>query len=239
MKKITRNDQLETLLTSPTLAETDKNLCTIMHGIGYDQFSYNYYPKTTDQWLHTLCTEQSQDWQAHYSAKHYEKIDCVHNRMRKSLLPVKWKLEDELKQCSNEQRELFQEAMAFGLRGGFAIPIHSANGGFANLVVQDSSILDEIKKHPDIEHNLYLTAHYYHSRVCAFLETSHNKISLTTRETECLRLTSQHKSAKEIARILNISPRTVSFHIENVIKKFQVNNKYQAVMIATQNNLLT
>lgn len=241
MKNILFNNKLENLLETASLSEADEVLCQIMHNVGFDQFSYNYYPKATDSLLHVLCTEQSLDWQTHYRARQYEKIDSVHNLMRKSLTPLKWKIEEELKKCGNEQKQLFLEAMEFGLRGGFAIPIHSAQGEFANLVVQDVSILDQIKKQPDIEYTLYLAAHYYHARVCHFLEklkTTEFSVHLTTRETECLRLTSEHKSAKEIAHILNISPRTASFHIENAIKKFRVTNKYQAVTKAVQSGLL-
>lgn len=245
MKKVLFNNRLNALLESSSLGEADNALCRILNETGCDKFSYNYYPKHfhgSETLLHVFCTEQSHDWQAHYRERHYEKIDPIHNQMRKSLIPMSWKLEDELPKYGHDQKKLFLEAIEFGLRGGFAVPIHSAQSEFANLVVQDVAIVDQIKKHPEIEYTLHAAAHYYHARVSYFLEKSRSAnvdVFLTARETECLRLTAQHKSAKEIASILHISPRTVSFHIENTIKKLEAKNKYQAVMKAIQCGLLS
>ncbi len=244
MKNAILNNRLANLQEASSLQEADAELSQIMNDLGYDKFSYNYYLKQyngVDTLLHVLCTEQSQAWQAHYSARNYEQIDPIHNSMRKSVIPVSWKLEDELSKCEDDQRQFFLEAMEFGLRGGFAVPLHSVQGEFANLVVQDVAIVNHIKKQPEIEYTLHLAAHYYHARIMALLvqaRSTNPDVSLTNRETECLNLTAQHKTAKEIARILDITPRTVSFHIENIIKKLLVKNKYQAVMIATQNGLL-
>jgi LuxR family transcriptional activator of conjugal transfer of Ti plasmids len=244
MKNALFNNRLATLLEASSLQEADAALSQIMKDVGYDKFSYNYYSKqfnSADTVLHVLCTAQSQAWQTHYSARRYEQIDPIHSNMRKSVIPISWKVEDELANCENDHKQFFLEAMEFGLRGGFAVPIHSAQGEFANLVVQDFAILDHIKKNPEVEYTLHLAAHYYHARVMALLVQSRSPntdVSLTVRETECLNLTAQHKTAKEIARILNITPRTVSFHIENIIRKLLVKNKHQAVMIATRNGLL-
>lgn len=245
MKNVVLRNRLDALLESTTPEEADNALRQVMLDVGYDHFSYNYYPKQLDSakpLLHVLCAEQTQDWQAHYCAKKYEQIDPIHHHMRKSLIPVSWKLEDELPKYGDNQNHFFLDAMEFGLRGGFAIPIHSAGGQFANLVIQDVSILNQIRKHPEMECTLYLAAHYYHARISHFLENAalpNKPITLTTRELECLRLTAQHKSAKEIAQILHITPRTVGFHIENAIKKLHAINKYQAVQKATQYGLLS
>lgn len=50
---------------------------------------------------------------------------------------------------------------------------------------------------------------------------------LTPREKICLQHTMKGNTAKQIAKILKISPRTVELHIANIKNKFQVNNKIQ------------
>ena len=52
---------------------------------------------------------------------------------------------------------------------------------------------------------------------------------LTTRETEVLRWLAQGKSSFEIARILNISSRTVSKHLERVYQQLGVENRHAAI----------
>ncbi len=236
--------KISNLLKTNSLQEADSELQQIMADLGFNKFSYNNYHKDftqTEIVTHSLCTEQSQHWQEHYRTRKYEQIDPIHNHMRKSHIPISWKLENELPKYGKNQKQLFLEAMDFGLQGGFAVPIHSGQGQFANLVVQDIAILNHIQRHPDIEYTLHLIAHYYHARVRCFLAettTTHAQLFLTTREIECLTLTSEYKTAKEIARILNITPRTVSFHLENTLKKLGAANKHQAVILATQQGLL-
>ncbi len=223
-----------------TLSAADSALSQIMANLDCGKFSYNYYPtdfQQTGKASHILCTEQVQGWQEHYSAHHYDQIDPIFNRMRKSHLPLSWKLEDEISHYDKNQKQFFSDAIEFGFRGGFAVPIHAPQGEFANLVVQDVAILKRIKQDSEIEHALQLVAYRYHAQVNHLIEKEnarniHKK--LTLRETECLRLTAQHKTAKEIARILKITARTVGFHIENAIHKLGVENKYQAVSRATQ-----
>lgn len=63
-------------------------------------------------------------------------------------------------------------------------------------------------------------------------------VSLTLREREILRWTSEGKTAEIIGTILNISTRTVNFHISNVLTKLVAVNKVQAVAKARTFGLL-
>lgn len=57
--------------------------------------------------------------------------------------------------------------------------------------------------------------------------------SLTEREREILRLVSYGKSNKEIARILVISPKTVSVHRTNIMTKLGVKNGFELIRYVT------
>jgi LuxR family transcriptional regulator len=57
---------------------------------------------------------------------------------------------------------------------------------------------------------------------------------LSRREIEVLKLSADGKTAYEIARILNLSERTVNFHVHRAIEKLGVNNKMAAVMAAVR-----
>lgn len=61
---------------------------------------------------------------------------------------------------------------------------------------------------------------------------------LSVRETEVLRWTAAGKTAAEIAQILNISGRTVEFHINSAARKLDTVNRVQTVVEAIRKKLL-
>jgi DNA-binding NarL/FixJ family response regulator len=61
---------------------------------------------------------------------------------------------------------------------------------------------------------------------------------LTSREREVLRAVAQGKSAKEIAAVLNISPKTVTFHKSNIMQKLALHTTAGLTKFAMQNGLV-
>lgn len=53
-------------------------------------------------------------------------------------------------------------------------------------------------------------------------------IALSPRETECMLMVAEGKKSKEIAYLLNISQRTVEFHIQNAMQKLGGSSRSQA-----------
>ena len=62
--------------------------------------------------------------------------------------------------------------------------------------------------------------------------------ALNEREIECLTWSARGKTSPEIAQIVNISKRTVNFHIENACRKFNVSTRTEAVVKATSGRLI-
>lgn len=61
---------------------------------------------------------------------------------------------------------------------------------------------------------------------------------LTNREIEVLKLISQGYTNNEISGILFISPHTVKSHMINIFNKLSVNDRTQAAVLATQNEII-
>lgn len=61
---------------------------------------------------------------------------------------------------------------------------------------------------------------------------------LSPRETEILRLASHGRTAAEIADALQITERTVAFHINNIVAKLGAANKTHAVASALRQGLI-
>ncbi|MES1991362.1 MAG: response regulator transcription factor [Pseudomonadota bacterium] len=59
-------------------------------------------------------------------------------------------------------------------------------------------------------------------------------LALTAREAEVLLWITQGKSNRDVAEILNFSPRTVNKHLEQIFQKLNVENRTAAAMLAVQ-----
>lgn len=53
---------------------------------------------------------------------------------------------------------------------------------------------------------------------------------ITPQELECLRWSMDGRSATDVGALMNITPRTVNFHLQNVMRKLNVTSKLQAVL---------
>ena len=62
--------------------------------------------------------------------------------------------------------------------------------------------------------------------------------SLTEREKQVLALASQGLTNKGIAQSLNISSRTVEFHLKNIFTKLNVSSRITMILFAKQIGLL-
>ncbi|MBI5664678.1 MAG: helix-turn-helix transcriptional regulator [Nitrospirae bacterium] len=62
--------------------------------------------------------------------------------------------------------------------------------------------------------------------------------NLSKREIEVLTWSKRGKSSWEISAILNISERTVNFHVNNVMQKLNTVSRTQAVAVAIERGLI-
>jgi PAS domain S-box-containing protein len=64
------------------------------------------------------------------------------------------------------------------------------------------------------------------------------KVNLSKRETEILRLISEGYTNVQISELLSISPNTVKTHVNGIFNKLGVNDRTNAAVIATRENLV-
>jgi LuxR family transcriptional activator of conjugal transfer of Ti plasmids len=83
---------------------------------------------------------------------------------------------------------------------------------------------------------------YFHTHVAVRLEPAatgqHAGGELTQRERQCLAWTAQGKTVADIAVLVEISPRTVVFHLENARRKLGASSIAQCVAEALRRGLL-
>lgn len=81
-------------------------------------------------------------------------------------------------------------------------------------------------------------AHLGMSRLLSNKMLPETKVQLSSREVEVLQWTGDGKTSAEISEILNISERTVNFHIGNAMSKLNTANKVAAVVRAAMFGML-
>ncbi len=97
--------------------------------------------------------------------------------------------------------------------------------------------------HEVYEHGAFLAPDVAHQLLQDYTEPkkqgpNSNAPTLTEREREVLKLTVEGKSNKEIARLLFISPKTVSVHRTNIMAKLGVHNSAELVRYTMQHQLI-
>jgi DNA-binding CsgD family transcriptional regulator len=132
-------------------------------------------------------------------------------------------LRSELKIGGEEWWSYFPEY--FRDYDGMVVPIHERGKlawyvGFAGR---------EPDLSPRARATMCAAAYAAHARFVELIDAKRPNSPLTHRESQCLRLVAEGKTDSEVGHILEISPRTVRFHIGNAKAKLGVATRIQAV----------
>ncbi|MFQ5736537.1 MAG: LuxR C-terminal-related transcriptional regulator [Thermodesulfobacteriota bacterium] len=135
--------------------------------------------------------------------------------------------------------ELMNKASEFGLSYGIASGVNGE--GVRGSLVSFSSAKDRFTAH-HLKILDVVTPHIHQAlvRICDVSQARDGAVSqpLSVREKEVLRWMMAGKTNWEISVILNISERTVKFHVQNIERKLDAVNKAHAVAIAMDTGLL-
>ncbi|MGM4929609.1 LuxR family transcriptional regulator [Tardiphaga sp. 619_E2_N8_5] len=171
-------------------------------------------------------------WTSRYLQGNYQRFDPVISQAFARADPFEWGTDAGLSTSTRQQREMFDDAANYGIRYGFTVPIHHSGVPVAALTFAVDERRPQfewrIKEHGRV---LQLMAMYFHAHVRRKIAPDRviDGVSLTPREIECLGWAAQGKSAWEIGRILNITRRTASFHLDNAKTKLGVHSISHAV----------
>jgi LuxR family transcriptional regulator len=170
-------------------------------------------------------------------------VDPVQRRANQTTRPFVWSYyKDEPTVIAQNLEEtavaaIAQRLMSWGLGRGVTVPIHLPGNRFATMTgfLESPNLSEE-----DVARFSYLVA-------CAQdAMTPHlrpfNVIGpirpLTDRETECVRLTGEGLSSKQIAVALQRTERTVVMHLQSAARKLGARNRVHTVVKAGEYGLL-
>ncbi|MEP6906405.1 MAG: autoinducer binding domain-containing protein [Pseudoxanthomonas sp.] len=177
------------------------------------------------------------EWLDRYFSSNYLEIDPILHRISWDLSPLIW-----ADTGASSEPAFWEEARAHGVRHGWAMATHGRHMTVGMLSLARSTAAVTELELAGNEMKLVWLAHVVHGLISSvelqkvmsetFRELSH-------REREVLRWSGAGKTADEIASILGITERTVTFHIASTLTKLNVVNKTQAVAKALLLGALT
>jgi len=147
------------------------------------------------------------------------------------ITPISWD-EEQAAEYVNISREVYSAAFCMGITDGISLPIHSQLGGSAVFnVIHKRSSLDLPQETIDLP-ELYLLAVHIHQAIKRFLTYEKCEVGvakISKREKECLLWSAEGLKTTAIAYELDIKETTVTFHIQNAMRKLAANNRQQAI----------
>ena len=235
--KTWQEDQLYALCGVASEHALFEIIVSLARDLGFDYCCYGLrMPLPLTQPKVAIFDNYPPDWQKKYRENNYLTVDPTVRHGMHSLLPVVWS--DNLFVSTPE---LWEDARSFGLQVGWAQASRGVNGmsGLLTLARSGESI-SEVELQ-DKERKMMWFAQAVHlgmSRLLAGKMLPETSVQLSSREVEILQWSGDGKTSSEIAAILNISERTVNFHVGNAMTKLNAANKAAAVVRAAMLGML-
>ncbi len=213
----------------------------ILKDYGYDRFCYSLitdHPSLGLNAGHGIVANYPEDWMAYYKANLYEKKDPVPRHGFETLRPFTWESIQQTRELKADEKRVMNEAREAGLLDGVAIPICGHNGELAGVGMASST--GGIRPDIGVLRKLRTLAMEFH---LAFTDLEKKdravgNIHLTSREKEILLWVAEGKSDSIIADIIGVSHAAIRFHLNNIFKKLNANERTLATVKALRLGLI-
>jgi len=240
---------IETFIEETNQASSSQTVCALFGNalkcLGFDRFCYSLitaHPSLGLDAGHGIVKNYPDDWMSYYEANHYEKLDPVPQQAFASLWPFIWDSLEKIRELKPEQKTIMNEAREAKLLDGVGIPICGHNGELAGVGVASS--LGGTRPDKNLLSKLRALAHQFHlaytdlekTERCA--EANIRNVHLTSREKEILQWAAEGKSDAIIADIIGVSHSTIRFHMNNIFKKLNANERTLATVKAIRHGLI-
>ena len=203
---------------------------------GVDFFLYgNSRPGLDQPYIDSTYPAQ---WCAHYFANRYQFIDPVVIEAQRSPQPFAWRsLMNRPGSLSEAQQRLFDEAAAHGIRDGYTIPFHTAEGSVAVMSYAFTSP-DDLREVMADPARLKLMAVYYHTAVERLLDVQTPGDDLSPMERQCLTGVALGHSFSEISGRIHRPEPDVAGALRSAREKLGTATTAQAIAKAITQGLI-
>lgn len=230
------------LLNLKTQENWSRELFDIAQGMGFDRTLLAIVPKPGMKLEQAfVCSNYADEWRSKYNNGSFAYIDPTVKHCIARVTPLAWSPDVF---CSQQQKQMYEEASAYGLRSGVTLPVHGPKNElgmlcFVSDVCPDQNFVRHLKQ---VVPQLSLLRDIVLESAMRFAAPDNLELtlpSLTPRERECLQWTAAGKSTWEISKILVCSEAVVNFHIKNVRQKLDVGTRREAVVKAIRLGIIS
>ena len=213
----------------------------VLKDYGYDRFCYSLvtdHPSLGLDAGHGIVANYPEDWMSHYKANLYETKDPVPRYGLGMLRPFTWESLKHTQELKADEKKVMNEAEEAGLLDGIAIPICGQNGEVAGVGMASS--IGGIRPDISMLRKLQALAIQFHLVFTDFenKDRPSQSVHLTSREKEILLWAAEGKSDSVIAEIIGVSHATIRFHMNNIFKKLDANERTLATVKAIRKGLI-
>ncbi|MFU1553166.1 LuxR family transcriptional regulator [Aeromonas sp. A04] len=234
-----------TLITQFDTATDEHTIVTLLRTLsqqmGFDHFRLGLIsPSSIQRPEVRIFNGCPAEWVQTYDAQHFFAVDPVVRKGMTQSTPIQWA--NLITECCDRQDtdglEVMLQAHEAGLRDGITFPWHGANGhvGLLSFITRTSRTEHQwLTATPFLS---WLSVHVFEAvaRVC--LSDMPPREALSLRELEVCQWAAEGKQVSDIAQILGITPRTVTFHLNRVVEKLGASSKSQAISWALKQGLV-
>jgi LuxR family transcriptional regulator len=178
-----------------------------------------------------------QEWNTQYEKSNATQIDPIVAHCNQSMLPVLWSEE-----LFSRTPWLWQLLRQQGLQHGWSQAIFDEETGLRSIfsLARSHCPISAYELYEHLGFSVFISRHLHALANAMQPEKTARPQAppLSRRELEVLKLSADGKTAYEIARILNLSERTINFHVHRAIEKLGVNNKIAAVIAAARSGAI-
>jgi LuxR family transcriptional regulator, activator of conjugal transfer of Ti plasmids len=207
---------------------------------GMTQFAYVAY-RNREPDLPPPITTYPEAWIGRYMDCGYGTIDPVLSRARDTPSPFFWEGRNPDRPASAAQRQLFDEAIEFGIACGYTVPIHAGAEVAAMLTFTSEEKPRVMRTTLAMDGTiLHLAALYFHvhaiGKRCSAGGVERGV--LEAGEIACLQWIARGKSPWDVGEILGIPARNVLSHLKDAKCKLDAATLSQAVATALRRRLI-
>lgn len=223
-------DSIFQFLSTNTIPEIVSYFSGISRDLGATSFSVYGGPKGRPHEAKALYSSYPKEWLEYYFKKEFSLIDPVHLEFQTTSESLfAWDSRDS-------KFHMMRECQDFNINYGISVPVKNELGEYLvtfSFEKKPNHIIDSCDQKKILETLAAMVALKIYEKSPIFLA-----IALTPREVECLKWTSEGKTAEDIGTILSISDWTVRFHLKNAYQKLDACNKNSAITKAFKLGLI-
>jgi DNA-binding CsgD family transcriptional regulator len=239
------NAWIRAIMTVGSFADLKDELGRAAAGLGFESFMLRARYPNLRTGFNEICVDNcAPGWRRAYM-KHGAgaESDPVRARAQQQATPILWR------ELIPQAPMLMRKAREFGFATGIVLPTHGPAGQWSALsLMRTQGGVDAERVILDTLAEAHLLAVYVHEACARIIRRRLDSslsisqpvpdLALSRRERECLVLAARGKTAAEIGKSLEISERTVTFHLTNARKKLGTASSPHAVVRAVSLGLI-